>query len=75
MGSTVSQYENPVKLRVSFTAPETAFIVLQGPALDAYYEYMASGADEDHEYFMEMLTDQLEDHIAQWTLIDDWDHA
>jgi hypothetical protein len=75
MGSTVSQYENAVKLSVSFDAPETTTLVLQGPALAAYHQWMESGAVEDHEYFMDKLYEQLEDHIAQWTMIRDWDYA
>ena len=73
MGSTVSQYENAVKLSVSFDAPENTTIVLQGPALTAYYAWMESGDDGDYEYFMDMLHEQLEDHIAQWTMVRDWD--
>jgi hypothetical protein len=69
----VSPYENPVKLRVSFSAPETTTVVLQGYALEAYREWQLSGDDADEEYFMEMLADQLESHIAAWTMIDDWD--
>jgi len=75
MGSTVSQYENPVKLAVSFDAPENTTIVLQGPALAAYYEWMESGDDGDYEYFMDKLHEQVEDHIAQWTMVRDWDLA
>lgn len=69
----MSQYENAVKLSVSFDAPENTTIVLQGPALKAYYEWMESGDDGDYEYFMDMLHEQLEDHIAQWTMVRDWD--
>lgn len=68
----MSQYENPVKLTVSFDAPENTTIVLQGRALQAYYEWMESGDDADYEYFREMLQEQLEDHIAAWTMVRDW---
>lgn len=71
----MSQYENPVKLAVSFDAPENTTIVLQGPALAAYYEWMESGDDGDYEYFMDKLHEQVEDHIAQWTMVRDWDLA
>lgn len=67
----MSQYDNPVKLRVSFNRPESTSVVLQGPALDAYYEYLESGDDGDYDYFVDMLHDQLEDHIAAFTTIDD----
>lgn len=68
----MSQYENAVKLAVSFEAPENTTLVLQGPALAAYYNWMESGDEGDYEYFMDMLHEQLEDHIAQWTFISDW---
>lgn len=71
----MGQYDNPVKLAVSFKAPETTSVVLQGPALEAYYVWKLSGDDADHEVFMDLLGEQLEDHIAQWTLIRDWDYA
>lgn len=70
----MSHYENPIRLRVSFTAPDPTNIVLQGPALDAFYTWLESGDEADHDTFIEALTDQLEDHIAQWTMIDEWDH-
>jgi hypothetical protein len=76
MGSTMSgQYEDGVRLRVSFEEPELTHIVLQGPALEAYYAWMMSGSDEDHTEFLDALTEQCADHIAQWTTIRDWDYA
>lgn len=75
MGSTVSQYDDAVKLTVSFDAPENTTIVLQGPALEAYYDWKSSGDDADYDYFMDKLTEQLEDHIAQWTMVRDWDEV
>lgn len=76
MGRTVSgQYDNPVELRVSFDAPDTVTLVLQGPALEAYLAWKYSGTDEGHDEFMDALQEQCEDHIAQWTFIRDWDYA
>ncbi len=69
----MSQYEDPIRLRVSFDRPESTSVVLQGPALQAYYEYLESGDDGDYDYFVDMLHDQLEDHIAAFTTIRDWD--
>lgn len=74
MGSTVSgQYEYPIKLRVSFDRPESTQVVLQGPAKQAYLEYLESGDDGDYDYFLDMLHDQVEDHIAAFTTIRDVD--
>lgn len=69
------QYDEGVRLRVSFEEPELTHIVLQGPALEALYAWKLSGADEDYEAFMEELQTQCEDHIAQWTTIRDWNYA
>lgn len=69
----MSQYDNPVKLRVSFDRPESTTVVLQGAALAAYYEYLESESDEDYDYFTDMLHDQVEDHIAAFTTIRDID--
>jgi hypothetical protein len=69
----MSEYENPVKLRVSFDRPESTTVVLQGAALTAYYEYLESGDDADYDYFTDMLHDQVEDHIAAFTSIRDVD--
>lgn len=65
-------YTNPVKLSVSFDKPRPAEIVLQGPALTAYYDWKLSGADEDLEYLEELIIEQTEDHVAAWTLLGDW---
>jgi hypothetical protein len=74
MGSTVSdQYENPVKLTVSFDAPETTTIVLQGPTLQAYYDWLAGDIEEDD--LSEAIMEQCEDHVTQWTRLRDWDTA
>lgn len=69
----MSEYENPVKLRISFDRPESTTVVLQGAALTAYYEYLESGDDADYDYFTDMLHDQVEDHIAAFTSIRDVD--
>jgi hypothetical protein len=69
------EYENPVKLRVSFDRPESTIVVLQGPALDAYFEWQESGDDGDYDYFLDELHNQLEDHIVTYTMIRDVDPA
>lgn len=68
-------YENPVRLAVSFQAPENTIITLQGPALAAYYEYLEDGSDEAYDLLAEAITDQCEDHIVMWTYLDHWDNA
>lgn len=70
----MSHYDEPVRLSVSFTAPDPTSIVLQGPALEAFYVWLESGSDEDHDEFIDKLADQCEDHIAQWTMIEEWNH-
>lgn len=70
MGCPVSE---PVRLRVSFDAPETTTIELQGPALQAYRDWQAGLIDE--EVFEEVVMEQCEDHVAQWTLLRDWNEA
>jgi len=70
---TESQYENPIKLRVSFDAPETITLVLQGPALQAYYDWMSGEGSEDE--LAEAIMEQCEEHVAMWTMLRDWDHA
>lgn len=67
----MSQYENPIKLRVTFNRPESTSVVLQGPALDAYYEWLDSGDDGDYDYFLDELHNQVEDHIAGFTTINE----
>lgn len=69
------QYDNPIRLQVSFEEPEPTSIVLQGPALAAYWDMMEEGSDEAYEAFMDKLTEQCESHIAQWTRIRDWDRT
>lgn len=71
----MSVYEEPVRLSLSFEAPENTTVVLQKPVLDAYYEWQESGDDADYEYFMDLLNEQVEDHVAQWTFIRDWNLA
>lgn len=71
----MGQYEDGLRLKVSFEEPEVTHIVLQGPALEAYFAWQLSGDDADHDAFMDALHDQCEDHIAQWTRIRDWDYA
>lgn len=66
-----SPYDNGVKLRVSFDNPEPTTVVLQGPALQAYFDYQESGDDADYDYFVDMLHEQVEDHIAAFTPITD----
>ena len=73
MERTVNQYDNPIRLRVSFDRPESTSVVLQGAALQAYYDYLESEDDGDYDYFVDTLHDQLEDHIAAFTTIRDWD--
>jgi hypothetical protein len=73
MGSTVSQYENPVQLAVSFNAPENTQVVLQGPTLEAWRDWQESGDEADYSAFLDLLHEQLEDHFALWTTIDKWD--
>lgn len=68
-------YENPVRLVVSFDAPENTTIVLQGPALTAYYEYLEDESDEAADALSEAIMDQCEEHIAAWTMLRDWDYA
>lgn len=70
---TDGQYENPIKLRVSFDAPETTTIVLQGPTLQAYLDW--SAGDIDEEDLAEAIMAQCEDHVASWTMLREWDHA
>ena len=70
----MSQYENPVALRISFTAPDPTHVVLQGPALAAFRTWQESGDDADHEVFMDCLFEQVEDHVAQWTMIEEWNY-
>lgn len=69
----MSQYEDAVQLSVSFTAPDIAKVVLQGPTLEAWRDWQESGDETDYEVFMELLHEQLEDHIATWTQVEDWD--
>jgi hypothetical protein len=69
----VSVYdEGNVQLSVSFSAPENTTVVLQGLALEAYNTWRETGDDGDYDWFVQMLNDQLADHILEWTLVDDW---
>ena len=74
VGRRVSEslYEHPVKLEVAFQAPDPAVIVLQGPALEAYYEWKSSGSWEDEDYLNDLIMEQCEDYVAGFTLLDDW---
>lgn len=67
--------EQPIRLRVSFNAPENTVIELQGPALEAYKAWVESGSDEDESYLADMLMEQSEDHVAMWTTLEEWDYA
>jgi hypothetical protein len=69
----MNPYENPVKLRVSFDAPESITMVLQGPTLQAFYDWQAGEIDEDA--FTEAVYGQCEDHVANWTQIREWNYA
>lgn len=74
MGRSVSVYDDGnVQLSVSFSAPENTTVVLQGYALEAYNTWRETGDDGDYEWFVEMLNDQLTDHVLAWTFVDDWD--
>jgi len=70
----MSHYENPIRLHVSFTRPDSAEVVLQGPALEAFYTWLETGDEQDHIEFTEKLLEQMEDHIIAWTHIDEWTH-
>lgn len=70
---TESPYENPVKLRVTFDAPENTEIVLQGPALQAYYDWLGGEGSEDE--LAEAIMEQCEGHVAMWTMLRDWNYA
>lgn len=72
MGPTVTE---KIRLTVSFDAPETTTIELQGPALEAYRKWQEDGDDVSADELADAIMDQCEDHVAQWTMLRDWDHA
>lgn len=67
--------ETPVRLAVSFRAPERTVIQLQGPTLDAYYEWLETEDDEAEVALAEAILDQCEGHIEMWTTLDEWDEV
>lgn len=61
-----------VQLNVSFEAPDPTTITLQGPTLDAYYEWQDDPSEENEQYLVDMIYAQCADHIEMWSSIKDW---
>lgn len=68
----MSENTEAPELWVSFNAPETTRVVLQGEALRMYQEYLLDESDMAEDEFVEALLDQLLPHIEMWTSIDEW---
>lgn len=72
MGSPVTE---KIRLAVSFNAPERTIIELQGPALDAYNKWVEDGDDISYDELADAIMEQCEEHVAAWTMLDEWNYA
>jgi hypothetical protein len=60
------------KVNVTFTAPENQHgVQLNQRSQAAWDQYEVTGGDDDWEYFLEVFSWQMEDHIRDYTEIDE----
>lgn len=64
---------NPLRVRVCFYAPESTVIEIPNtdPGYALYQQWEETGSDKDWEEFVDRVAELTEEHVVQWTMIDE----
>lgn len=64
---------NPLRVRVSFFRPESTVIEIPNtdPGYELYQQWEETGSDKEWEDFVDRVAELTEEHVVQWTMIDE----
>jgi len=65
----------PIRLQVSFDAPSSIDLELQGLALQAYYRWLKDPSDDNEEALTDAIYSQCEHYVVTWSTVREWNHS